>query len=120
MNHTATETRGGLRVWVPLIAPIGLWAFHEVAVSSLSNLACTHPRYKWLQHALTVAAALGVLACMAMAVRLIRESAGANEEDGTPAGKLKFVGLFALLIGAVNLALILIEGSYVVVIHACT
>jgi hypothetical protein len=120
MSRTVTETRGGLRVWIPLVAPIGLWVFHEVAVSSLSDLACSHQRYRWLQHSLTLVTALAVLACMAMAVRLIREGGSSNEEDGTPAGRTKFIGMFALLVGAVNLALILLEGSYVAVIHACT
>ena len=36
-----------------------------------------------------------------------------SEEAGTPAGRIRFLGLCGLLINAINLMLILLEGSYI-------
>jgi hypothetical protein len=119
MSRTSTAPTGGLRVWVPLIAPIGAWAMHEVATSSLSRLSCNDHRFTWVQHSVTAVTVLVVLGCMAVAAGLVRAGRGASEEDGSAAGRTVFIGMLALLSGGVNLALILLEGTYVAVIHAC-
>jgi hypothetical protein len=110
----------GPRVWIPVLGPIGAWIVHLVVDSSISRLACNAHRYEWLQHAVTAATALVVIVCMALAVGLVRAGRGATDEEGTPSGQALFLGVFALFLGAVNLALILLEGTYLVVIHACT
>jgi len=109
----------GLRVWIPVIAPIGLWAVHITAVSALTRLACNDHNYRWVQHGLTIATAPGVVVCMLMATRLVTAGRGMSEEEGSVPGRTRFLGLFALGVGAVNLAMILLEGSYVIFIHAC-
>ena len=57
---------------------------------------------------------------MLLSLQLVRTTVGASEGDGTAEGRTMFVGLMGLLVGGVNLALILLEGSYVVFIHPCT
>jgi hypothetical protein len=36
-----------------------------------------------------------------------------DEESGTPNGRIQFLGQFGLLVNAINLLLIVVEGSYV-------
>ena len=110
----------GLKVWIPVVAPIGLWIAHLTAVSSLSRLACNDHAYTWVQHAVTAVTGVAVVLCMLMATRLVSAGRGTTEEDGSVPGRTKFLGLFALGVGAVNLALILLEGSYVIFIRSCT
>jgi hypothetical protein len=106
--------------WIAVLAPIALWAVHLTTNSALSRAACRDHAYTWVQHGVTAVTAVAVLACMALSLQLVRTTAGASEADGTPAGETMFIGLMGLLVGAVNLALILLEGSYVVFIHPCT
>ena len=49
---------------------------------------------------------------------LVRE--GRDREDAdTPGGQLTFLGLLGLMVGAINLALILLEGSYAIFVEPC-
>ena len=119
MSTSLRPAPTGLKVWIPVTAPIGLWAAHLTADSALSRLACNDHPYRWLQHALTVGTALGVVVCMVLALSLVRAGRGSSEEDGTAQGRTMFLGLFGLGVGAVNLAMILLEGTYVIVFHSC-
>jgi hypothetical protein len=110
---------GGLWVWVAAVGPIGAWAVHEVTLGSLSRLSCNSHAFTWLQHATTVAMAGFVLGCIFVSARLIRAGGSDSEESGSPGGRIKFIGMFGVLVGVANLALILLEGSYVVFIHPC-
>ena len=44
---------------------------------------------------------------------LMARSGDDSEEAGTPAGRIRFLGLCGLLINVINLMLILLEGSYI-------
>ena len=117
-QHARTMPDGGLRLWVPLIGPIVAWTSHLVVDAGLSRLSCNDHSYMWVQHAWTAVTALFTLWCIAMCVRLAR-FAPDGEDAGTPAGRTKFLGVFGTLSGVINLALILVEGLYVVAIPAC-
>ena len=49
----------------------------------------------------------------------IMRAAGEDEESGTPAARTRFLGVFGLMTGAINLVLILLEGSYAWFISPC-
>ena len=109
---------GGVRVWVPLIGPVVAWTTHVIVVGSLTRLSCNRHPYVWVQHGATAVTSAFVVVCMLLAVQLVRR-AHDDEAAGTEAGRTLFLGKLALPIGAINLALILLEGSYVAVIGPC-
>ena len=69
-------------------------------------------------HAVTGVTAVATVAAMALAYGLFR-AGGDDDAAGSAAGRLRFFGMLGLLLGAVNLALILLEGSYVELLPRC-
>ena len=53
-----------------------------------------------------------------MSAALVRGSRDPEDAD-TPGGQLRFLGLLGLMVGAINLALILLEGSYAIFLEPC-
>ncbi|CAN5165085.1 hypothetical protein BH18ACT4_BH18ACT4_00600 [soil metagenome] len=115
---STTAPQGGLLVWTAVLIGIGAWMTHVAAQSSLAQFVCTRHEYEWVLHAITVATVLPVLAGMAFCYRLVRSSPD-GEEVGSALGRNHFLGLFGLLVGAINVALILLEGTYAVFIDPC-
>jgi hypothetical protein len=116
MTTTQVDRRSLVALWVPSTVPIAAWAVHLVGSSALARVACTH-HLTWVLHVLTAATALVCVGCGVVAWRLA--SAPGDEEDGTPSGRTRFLGLFGLLVVAINLVLILLEGSYVLFLSSC-
>ena len=117
---TATETHlaGGYRVWFALVAPIAAWAVHIVAAASLVPLTCDHDEVEWVLHGLTAAMSLVVVLALWVSYGMVRAGQD-DEESGSEAGRTRFLGLLGLIIGFSNLALILLEGSYVIFLKPC-
>jgi hypothetical protein len=110
--------RGGIRLWFAALAGIGAWTVHLMALSSLVEWVCHERDWLWTLHALTVVTA-GVTAwAMWLCLNTIRASDD-DEAAATIAGSTRFVGVFGLLIGAISLALILLEGFYVLFLDPC-
>lgn len=115
---TATGRTRTWRIWFVLTVPVVAWMAHLVSLSALTNLACDHDSIEWVLHAITGALALVCLAALWISYRLVQEGTD-DEESGTEAGRTNFLGLLGLVIGGANLALILLEGSYVLFIRSC-
>jgi len=64
----------------------------------------------------TAVCAAATLVAVGLSWRLVRIADGAEEGGADDAGQLKFLGFLGLLFGMINLALILIEGAYAVVL----
>jgi hypothetical protein len=105
-------------LWLAIAAGPTLWVVHLVGASALVEWACESERREWTIHALTVLTALPVLAAVAWCLRAAG-TAPAPEEDGTVAGRTRFLALFGALTAAISLALILFEGSYALFIPPC-
>lgn len=108
----------GIRTWYPIVGPIAAWAVHLVTDTALVRLSCLHPGAVWAMHAVTALTALATVVAMVMAWSMVRDNRD-DEGRGTPSGRTRFLGLFALIVGGFNLALILLEGSYVAIIRTC-
>ena len=108
----------GARAWYALVAPILLWAVHIVGEAALIPLACEHGSLHWLLHGLTAATAVATAGAMAVSWTFVRTGRD-DEAAGTVIGRTRFLGMLGLVIGAANLALILLEGSYVLFIKPC-
>jgi hypothetical protein len=105
-------------LWLAIAAGPTLWVAHLTFGSALVEYACTKSEWEWAIHGLTVATALPVVAAALYCLRLARRVPHA-EDAGTLAGSVRFLALFGLLTAAISLALILLEGSYVLFIDAC-
>ena len=106
-----------MRRWYAVVAGIAAWTVHLLAVSSLAREACLHRRTIWVMHAITVACAAATLLAIGFAWQLARAPGG--DETGDAGSRERFLGRFGLLIGAINLLLILGEGSYVELVRRC-
>lgn len=111
--------RRGIGVWFAVfIGPIGAWAAHLVAVTSLARASCTHTWAGTLSHVVTAITLAVALACMALSWRLVRAGGeDAHEDAHDPPGRVRFLGLVGLGIGAFNVALIVLEEVYIVAFH---
>jgi hypothetical protein len=110
-------------VWFAVLGGIPAWLFHLVFEAAMVQYTCTHPGWKWTLHAATVVTVLVTLAGMAVCADLLRAGGRASrwseDDDGSPAGRTRFLGAFGLIVGASNVALILLEGSYVIFVNRC-
>lgn len=109
--------QAGVRAWTGALVGIVAWTVHIVALTSLVDLTCRRPSLEWVLHVITAATAgvtlLGLWWCMA----LVR--GGGSDASGSRRGRLRFVGLFGLIMGGFSLLLILWEGSYVLFLDPC-
>lgn len=101
--------------WFPLAGPIGAWTVHLVFLASWVRHGC-NTGTEWPMHLVTAVTAVIALAGIVLSRRLVRLGADAEDAD-TAAGRLRFLGLLGLVVGIFNLALILLEGSYVLLFH---
>lgn len=110
---------GGLRLWFGVIGGIAAWAAHLLALSALVQYTCNEPGTRWVLDAITVATALIALLAIWICVGILRGTSDDDEAFPSLGGRTRFLGLFGLITGVVNLALILLEGSYAWFISPC-
>ena len=109
----------GFWLWYATLGGIALWMIHLVALAALADLACEHPATEWVMHGLTVGLAGASLAAAWMSWALVRGRRSHASDRGDLDGRLRFMGLFGLLVALNSVALIVWEGLYVPVIDAC-
>jgi|GraSoiStandDraft_16_1057320.scaffolds.fasta_scaffold1811503_2 hypothetical protein len=110
--------RSGLATWFAVTGGIVAWLVHLTFAASIVRLACEHPGWIAVLHVTTVLTAAVTVAAMGMAALLVRGNPDAESAD-TSGGQLRFLGLMGLLVGAINLALILLEGSFAIFLKPC-
>ena len=101
----------GLLVWLTLTAGIAAWAVHLVAFASIVEFVHDNG-YFWLFYAGNGVAVAVTLIALALSWAMARAGRD-DEEAGTPAGRIRFLGQMGLFVNGINLALILLEGSYI-------
>ncbi len=109
---------GSLLLWVAVLTGIAAWAAHLLLLASLVQWSCNEEGSRWLMDVLTLVTAMATVGAMWLCAGIIR-GADAADAAGTAAGRTRFLGVFGLMTGAVNLALILLEGSYAWFISPC-
>jgi hypothetical protein len=103
--------------WGAVVVPIAAWTVHIVALASLVNLACEHPRVEWVMHGLTALLGLVCIGCLGIAWRYTRLPNGSD--SGSTHANLHFLGQLGVAIAIVNLVLIVVEGIYVPFLDSC-
>ena len=101
----------GFLVWFALTAGIAAWLVHLVAFAAIVEFVHDHGRF-WLFYLGNGTALVVTLLALGLS-GLMARAGDDSEEAGTPAGRIRFLGLCGLLINAINLMLILLEGSYI-------
>ncbi len=114
--ESAGPWRRGALVWYAVFGGLGAWIVHLVFVVGAEHWSHTHPRYSWTLNASTVVCAAATVVALGLAWRLLRAAGDADPAATDDAGQLVFLAQVGLLVGAINLALILLEGSYVLFI----
>jgi hypothetical protein len=114
----ARVARSSLATWFAVLGGVGAWMVHLTYSASVVELTCEHPGLIWTIHGMTAVTALVTVVAMAMCALLLREGSDA-ESAGTRAGQLRFLGIMGLLVGTINLALILLEGSFAIFLRPC-
>jgi hypothetical protein len=109
-------------VWAAVLIGIPAWIAHLVFEASMVQFTSAHPGWRWTLHLATGVTALVTLAGMVICVDLVRlaDRCGPGDvesDDASAATLTRFLGVFGLLLGATNLALILLEGSYVIFVR---
>ncbi len=114
--ENASALRRGVEVWFAAFGGIAIWTVHLVFVVSAEHWSYLHSEYRWTLHAATVICALATVAALALSWRLFRIAEGSDPASNDDAGQLLFLAQLGLLVGAISLALVLLEGSYVLFI----
>jgi hypothetical protein len=109
-------------VWTAVLGGIPAWLAHLIFVAAMTPYTTTHPGWRWTLHLATAVTALATLAGMAICFDLLRvanryETTPVPDDDASAATISRFLGVLGLLIGTANLALILLEGSYVIFVR---
>jgi membrane protein YdbS with pleckstrin-like domain len=122
-----TTTRSNLlrhresTVWIAALIGIPAWIAHLTFVAAMVHFTDTHSGWEWTLHAATAITALATIAGMLVCFELWRAAGRSVSDpdtpDVTPPALSRFLGFFGLLVGATNLVLILVEGSYVVLVR---
>jgi hypothetical protein len=110
-------------VWTAALIGIPAWIAHLIFEAAMTPYTTAHPGWRWTMHLATVVTALVTIAGMTICFDLMRAAnRGAppgrlDADDASAANLSRFLGTFGLLIGVANLALILMEGSYVIFVR---
>ena len=107
--------------WVFVISTvaIGAWMVHLTAESALTRFTCTRHSTRWVLHLLTLVTGAVALGATLAGWRLAHAGGQEDEEADTREATARFLGMFATIVAASNLLLILAEGSYVVFLRSC-
>jgi hypothetical protein len=110
--EAASTLRRAVEVWYAVFGGIAVWMVHLVFVVAAEHWTHLHPRYGWTLHAATGVCAFATVVAILLCRRLFVIAAGADPATSDDAGQMLFLAQIGLLVGAISLALILLEGSY--------
>ena len=110
--EAASPLRRGIEVWFAAFGGVILWTAHFMYLVVAEHWTYLHAQWRWTLDAATAITGLGTIAAMLLSWRLLRAANDADPADRNDAGQLRFLGEFGLLVGAINLMLIILEGIY--------
>jgi hypothetical protein len=110
-------------VWTAVLIGIPAWIAHLVFEAAMVDFTGAHPGWEWTLHAATALTALPTLAGIAICFDLYRRTGPARPPapdddagEASPVALSRFLGALGMFVGVTNLALILLEGSYVILV----
>lgn len=103
-------------MWYAVFGGVGAWTVHLMYLVCAEHWAHVHHQWAWTLNVCTAVTVLATIVALGLAGRLVKAAGGADEAGDDDSGQLLFLGRLGLLVGTINLALILLEGTYVVVL----
>jgi hypothetical protein len=113
----AGPLRRGATVWYAAFGGVAAWTVHLVFEAAIVRWTADVRGWDWVLHAATVVCAGATVVAMLLSWRLRAAAGAADESASDDAGQLLFLGNLGLLVGAINLALIILEGIYAAVLY---
>ena len=121
--ESAGPARRSVLVWFAVFGGVAAWTTHLLFLVIMVQYTCNVGGDVWVLHlvtALTAAATIAAIALSANLLRIARDNGrGADDDRDTPDARLRFLGGLGVLVGAINLLLILAEGSLVPFLRRC-
>jgi hypothetical protein len=118
MTGVAQSRPGMTALWYGFsVGPVA-WAIHIVGDAAIVRWACNDPSYHWSLHALTFATAVPTLVGLVICTSVARRISD-PEDSASPAGRTRFLAQVGAYVAGISLALILLEGVYVLFINHC-
>ena len=111
-HSIGSAVRDAIFVWYAALGGIAAWTIHLLFLTSFVRFTCTSGSYVWAMHLATVVTLAMTVVAMTLSWRLVR----ADGDESSERGWLPFLGRLGLLVGAINIALIAVEGLYVFVL----
>lgn len=105
-------------LWSAALVGIVAWMVHITFASGIVDFTCNKAGTLWSIHLATLATGAVTAAGIWICYGVMRRT-GEDESSGTLAGNHSFVGVFGVITGGFSLALILLEGSYVLFLSPC-
>ena len=102
----------GLLLWAALSAGLVAWAAHLLSFAAMVEFVHTHG-YFWIFDVGNAVCILLAVVAMYLSWLVYRAGEGASEEDPTPEGRMRFLGIVGMASNGINLLLIVTEGLYV-------
>lgn len=102
----------GLLLWVAMAAGVVAWVAHLVTFASIVEFVHDNG-YFWLFDVGNGVCILLAVIAFWLSWLVYRAGAGASEEDPTPEGRMRFLGILGMALNGINLLLIVTEGVYV-------
>ena len=118
MTEVARSRPATTAVWSGFVVGPVAWAAHLMGQAAFVRYACNDPGWHWALHLMTVVTAVPTIAGLAICLGAARRITD-GEDAATPPGRTRFLALLAAFTAAISLALILLEGSYVLFISSC-
>jgi hypothetical protein len=118
MTELARSRPAMTALWYGFAVGPAAWAAHLMGQAAFVRYACNDPEWHWALHLMTAVTAVPTIAGMVICLGMARRIADA-EDAGTAPGRTRFLALLAAFTAAISLALILLEGSYVLFISSC-
>jgi len=111
--------RRGFTVWYAVFGGVAAWAVHLMFEASFARYSCNRGNQQWPMHLVTVLTAAATIVAILLSIRLIRAGEDSPQDEPSAGGRLHYLGIAGVLIGVINLLLILVEGSYILVLNSC-
>jgi len=116
-HSIVSGVREAVLVWYALLGSIGAWTIHLVLFASFVGFSCNATGSTWVMHLATVVTLAMTVLAMLLCRRMLRRSDG-DESSDEEGGRGQFLARLGLLIGALNLALIVLEEIYLIVLSS--
>ncbi len=125
MKPRSPASPSSLRLWFAVLGAPAAWAAQFAAGYWLTEQSCDRAQASWMNAhqlatiAITVVAALTVLAAALTAIGIYRGTGGAGGDDAPPAGRNRFLAVVGMTVALLFFFIVVMNGVGVSVLSPC-